>query len=191
VKHRLIFLLAIPFLFAGAAAGQDFVPGRYIVELSTQEPVAETPKSSRTARRAAVQSEQQRVRAALQKRAIDVVDSVELVANALIVNASEEQAADLAALPGVRRVTPVKLYRKLLDRAVVLQNVTDAWTQIGGQGLAGQGVKIGIIDTGIDASHPAFKDAALAAIDGFPQSEPRHRPAKHKQQGDRGQKLRP
>ena len=33
---------------------------------------------------------------------------------------------------------------------------------------AGAGMKIGIIDTGIDSSHPAFQDPSLAIPDGFP-----------------------
>jgi subtilisin family serine protease len=166
VKQRLAFQFIVALLTAGIAAGQ-IVPGRYIVELSGA-PVVARSKASQATGRAAVQSQQSRVRAALAASAVSVTDSVETVANALFVTASEQQAAQIARTPGVVRVTPVKLYKKLLDRAVFLEKVSDAWAQIGGQGVAGSGVKIGIIDTGIDASHPGFSDGSLPMPDGFP-----------------------
>jgi minor extracellular serine protease Vpr len=167
VKHTAALLLVILVGSAIALPAQDIVPGKYIVELAGQT-LAEAPKSKQTERRAAMQSERLRVRAAMAASAVDITNSVESVANALIVNASPEQAAQLAAMPGVARVTPVKLYRKLLDRAVGLQKILEGWAQIGGNGSAGSGVKIGIIDTGIDASHPAFADFGLQVPDGFP-----------------------
>ena len=89
---------------------------------------------------------------------------MQTVANALIVRASDEQAAVLAGLPGVVRVTPVQEYKLVLDRAVQLQKVTEAWALSGGIGAAGAGIRIGIIDTGIDSSHPGFQDDSLAPI---------------------------
>jgi minor extracellular serine protease Vpr len=167
VKKKVAILAVVPLLMAGIAAGQQIVPGRYIVELSGA-PVAAASKDSQNARRAAVQTQQSRVRAALAASAVNVTDSVETVANALFVNASEAQAVQIAQTPGVLRVTPVKLYKKLLDRAVFIEKGSDAWAQLGGQGVAGLGVKIGIIDTGIDSSHPGFSDGSLVMPDGFP-----------------------
>src|SRR5687767_11540771 len=98
----------------------QIVPGRYIVEL------ADEPAALSKGRLAAVRSGQDRVRQSVASRGAQVVGSVETVANALIVEAAS--GADLVGLPGVRRVHPVRLYKKLLDRAIVLQSVTDAWT---------------------------------------------------------------
>ena len=142
------------------------VPGRYIVELTGQPAV----QSKKAASRSAVRSEQNRAAAEFESRGIQVLDSVEVVANALVVHASEEQAAELAAMPGVAAVEPVRIYKLLLDRAIVLQKVTGAWALVGGEGNAGTGIKIGIIDTGIDSSHPAFQDASLPAVAGFPKT---------------------
>ena len=45
-------------------------------------------------------------------------------------------------------------------------NAPAAWSLVGGQSKAGAGIKIGILDTGIDQNHPAFQDSSLA----FPNS---------------------
>src|SRR5262249_8223296 len=47
-------------------------------------------------------------------------------------------------------------------------NVPAAWSLLGGTTNAGAGVRIGIIDTGIQATHPAFQDASLTPPSGFP-----------------------
>jgi subtilisin family serine protease len=60
------------------------------------------------------------------------------------------------------------MYHTTLDVSLALQKVHDAWQEIGGLEAAGQGIKIAIIDTGIDASHPAFQDSGLTIPDGFP-----------------------
>jgi subtilisin family serine protease len=62
----------------------------------------------------------------------------------------------------VRRVQP------LLNRALPLHKVPEAWNTLPlGQNSAGAGIKIGMIDTGIDVNHPAFSDP-LPPLDGFP-----------------------
>ena len=55
-----------------------------------------------------------------------------------------------------------------MDRAVVLHKVVDAWNQIGGSANAGAGIKVGIIDTGVDITHASFQDSTMTAPDGFP-----------------------
>jgi uncharacterized protein (TIGR03437 family) len=40
-------------------------------------------------------------------------------------------------------------------------NVPKAWDALGGAGQAGAGIRIGIIDSGIDQNHPGFQDASL------------------------------
>ncbi len=65
------------------------------------------------------------------------------------------------------RVRPERTFKLLLDRAVVVDKVVDAWTLVGVD-RAGLGIKIGIIDTGIDNHHPGFQDASLPFPAGFP-----------------------
>ncbi len=153
------------------------IPGRYIVELNT-EPVAErvarlggrnrmaSPVAA--THRARLASEQKLMRSRLEQRRVRVIESASTVANALFVEASEQAAAELAALPGVKRVSPVREVRMLLDSAVLVHRVADAWNRLGGPENAGAGIKVAIIDSGIDTGHAAFQDQNLKAPDGFP-----------------------
>jgi len=159
-----------------AVVGAQVVPDRYIVEL-TGEPAAvaaaRAGKGRREAaadRRAQIQAEQRVLRAALAERGVEVLESVDTVANALLVRASASQAAELAAIPGVARLHPVYEVRLLLDRALPLCGVPEGWQAIGGEEQAGAGVKIGIIDTGIDHQHPGFQDSSVSPPPGFPKA---------------------
>jgi minor extracellular serine protease Vpr len=101
----------------------------------------------------------------------DVAGSVENVLNALLVHIPDDRAGRLIALPGVRQVYAVYSAHALLDHALPLHHVPDAWARIGGADNAGAGIKIGIIDSGIDISHPGFRDAGFVAPDGFPRAD--------------------
>jgi subtilisin family serine protease len=159
--------------------GAETVAGRYIVELTT-EPVTEHVArvqgragraglrgATASSHRARLRQEQAAIRRGVESRRGVVLDSVDTVANALFVEAPDEAAAQLAALPGVKRVFRERRLRMTLDRAAALHRVADAWNLVG-EGNAGAGVKIGIIDSGIDSSHEAFKDASLTAPDTYP-----------------------
>ena len=69
----------------------------------------------------------------------------------------------------MKSVHPVRLFQMSLDHALPLHHVPDAWTQIG-LANAGAGVRIGMIDTGIEIGHPGFNDAGFTAPAGFPQA---------------------
>ena len=108
------------------------------------------------------------VRTEIEKRGVRVTGAVQRVLNAVFVVASKEQAAQLRGLAGVKGVAPVRRYLRKLDRAVQLTNVPAAWSQLGGVGNAGAGIKIGILDSGIDQRQAAFQDASLVAPAGYP-----------------------
>jgi subtilisin family serine protease len=117
--------------------------------------------------RAAIRAEHDRARSALVKNQGTVLDSMDTVVNALVVQIPDARASVLAGLPGVKRVIPERVFHIVLDHALPLHKVPDAWNIVGA-GNAGAGIKIGFIDTGIDAGHPGFQDASLTIPDGFP-----------------------
>ena len=104
----------------------------------------------------------------LQSRGFRVSGSTQTLVNAVFVRATPDRLDELKSLTGVRGVTllpPMKLH---LNRAAGLINATAAWTTLGGTGNAGAGVKIGIIDTGIDQTHAAFQDSSVTPPPGYP-----------------------
>lgn len=157
-------------LWASVTAAQ-IVPGHYVVELMEPPLGAEVRTKGKAAlvtRHKSILSEQARTKPLIEHRRGRVLSSTDSLMNALIVQIPDEQAASLAALPGVKRVYPVYEVHMDLDHALPLHQVPAAWARIGGQNNAGAGVKIGILDTGITPEHPAFQDASLKPPPGFP-----------------------
>ncbi|HWH05563.1 MAG TPA: S8 family serine peptidase, partial [Gaiellaceae bacterium] len=76
--------------------------------------------------------------------------SIETLRRAPLVTAAE--------LQGVYRPTSAEN-----DPALALINALPAWQSVGGHANAGRGVKVAIIDSGIDQNHPCFSDAGYPA----------------------------
>ncbi|HVX67849.1 MAG TPA: S8 family serine peptidase, partial [Bryobacteraceae bacterium] len=114
---------------------------------------------------------QQRVRNALAGRSdIRVVGSVRTLLNAVFVRASEKNLPELRSLAGVKYVVPSKRFKLHLNTALPLVRAQQAWAALNSAGYPnpGEGIKIGIIDTGIDQTHPALQDSSLTVPGGFP-----------------------
>lgn len=158
----MFYLRGLVLLVLGAllAFGQ-VVPGRFIVELNG------APASS-LKDRPRIQASQQSARWAIEQAGAQVLTSISTVANALVVEGDGATASRLSQIPGVRKVHPVMELHAVLDAALPLHKVPDAWAKIGGADNAGAGVKIGIIDSGIDPDQPGFKDPSMKAPDGYP-----------------------
>ena len=101
-------------------------------------------------------------------RSIAVTGTADVVMNAVFVVATPDRVAELQQIPGVLAVIPMRIVRPMMNRATTLQNAPAAWTALGGQGSAGAGIKVGIIDYGIDQTHPALQDSSLSMPPGFP-----------------------
>jgi subtilisin family serine protease len=99
-----------------------------------------------------------------------------LVANGFAVVLPEAQVPRLRTLPGVRDVYDSARYEPQLDSTPQAIGAPGLW----GAGLetAGQGVKIGIIDTGIDHTHSFFEPAGYTMPAGFPRGQTRFTNAK-------------
>src|SRR6266542_3868504 len=76
--------------------------------------------------------------------------------NAVAVQLNGTTLETIAAAPMVQQVQYNALYHPNLSESYKIINAMDAWTAAGGRGVAGAGIKIGDIDTGIDETHPFF-----------------------------------
>jgi subtilisin family serine protease len=88
--------------------------------------------------------------------------------NGISVNMRSSRVRALAALPGVVAVRRTHLIRPALTNSVPFIGAPKAWEDLG---LTGKGVKIGVIDTGLDYYHADFggsgKPADFLADDGL------------------------
>ncbi len=85
--------------------------------------------------------------------------SFQVVLNAVAVKVSGnglEAIKALMTLPGVTRVTPQTIYTVDMDYSLPLIDAPALWSSLGGRSMAGEGVKVAIVDTGIDPTHPMF-----------------------------------
>ena len=78
--------------------------------------------------------------------------SLRVGANGLRIKVDASTLADIRAIPGVRTVSPVTRHELDNARSVPWIGTQDFWDTIG----TGEGVSVGIIDTGIDYQHEDF-----------------------------------
>jgi subtilisin family serine protease len=92
-----------------------------------------------------------------------------VVLNGFAVVVPQSRVEGLAGIPGVAQVWPSVTYHSLLDRTPTLIGAPTVW----GPSLAtaGQGMTVGIIDDGIDQTHPFFDPTGYAYPAGFPKGQ--------------------
>src|SRR4030095_7681771 len=111
-----------------------------------------------------------KARAALISPTLRVRAELHKLSNAVLIEVSETDVGAIAALPGVKRVEVVKEFHTMLNTSLPLMNTSALWDRLGGIGNAGQGIKIAILDTGIDITNPLFSDAGFTMPAGFPKT---------------------
>ncbi len=88
--------------------------------------------------------------------------------NGISVDMPGRVAPRIRSLPEVLAIVPNRKYNRQLTKSNDLMNASFAWQLSGGQTNAGKGIKIGIIDTGIDNTHIMFNDEGYELPDGYP-----------------------
>jgi uncharacterized protein (TIGR03437 family) len=165
----------VSLLIAAAPGFAQFARNRYALVLSDPPAASRYPTreslSTAEARtyRQTLETRQQALRQELQSRKIAVTGSVTTLLNAIFVVAPPDRVDELKALPGVAGVVRMRLGQPLLNAATQLVNAPAAWAlpAIGGESNGGKGIKIGILDSGIDQTHPAFIDPSLPSAGGI------------------------
>ena len=87
-----------------------------------------------------------------------VTGRVDLVLNALSAVVRADDVAAVAKLPGVEAVYPDELLQLETDTTPGFIGASSVWSSLGGQESAGEGVIVGVLDSGIWPEHPSFSD---------------------------------
>ncbi len=165
-------------LISATVAAAQTIPGRYIVELTTGPAAAVTSAKKLRfnaadadvqTRRALIQLEHRAVEARVQSVGGSVTDHYDTLLNGMAVIMTAQAAVQLRQLPNVKSVYPVQRHHLLMDHVINVHRIAQAWNALpGGQAAAGAGIKIGILDCGVDNTHPAFSNFATPLPSGFP-----------------------
>ena len=93
-----------------------------------------------------------------------VTGEFDIALNAVAVQLNGATLAQVSATPMVTNAQYEGLYYlNASDPDLALISAPQAWAQGGGSGSAGAGIKVAIVDTGIDVTHPCFSDAGYGA----------------------------
>jgi hypothetical protein len=138
-------------VYAQARAGDAAVTPR-------QTPAARELQALQAAQAqlARVEQAQQTLLNALSSPDLDatVINRLQKVYNGIAVQVEAGKLADLRKLPGVKAIHPVRPVERASNAGVPFIGTPSAWTA--GPGARGEGIKLGIIDDGIDYLHRNF-----------------------------------
>ncbi|HSO75160.1 MAG TPA: S8 family serine peptidase, partial [Blastocatellia bacterium] len=116
------------------------------------------------------------VRALLVSPGVQERTRLRKLANAVSIEAGANEIAAIAALPGVKRVHLNRRYHAAMDTSVPLINAPAVWQNVSGPSANGEGIKIAVLDTGIDITNPLFSGAGYTAPPGFPRANNSNQP---------------
>ncbi|MDD4042335.1 MAG: S8 family serine peptidase [Anaerolineaceae bacterium] len=106
-------------------------------------------------------------------RDLEVYARFDVVLNGFAAKMSPTEAAALRQMEGVREVYPDLLWQPDTDTSPEFLGVDGIWdgTSVpGGEGATGEGVLVGILDTGINMDHPSF--AEVGPVDEYVHTNP-------------------
>ncbi len=104
-----------------------------------------------------------------------VLRTYDTVLNGFGVQLNGATLDSLRAGPGVSLVEQSLTYTPSMNQTPGVIGAPAVWSALGGVGNAGAGIKVGVIDTGIDQDHLFINDPSLNPPAGFPKFDPGNR----------------
>ena len=104
-------------------------------------------------------------------RNVEVLYQYVAALNGMAVELTAEEAIAVAALPNVKLIQPDWTETVDTDAGPAWINADDIWSgSLGIPGTMGEGIVVGVVDTGINMDHPSFADVGA---DGYDHTNPR------------------
>jgi minor extracellular serine protease Vpr len=156
--------------------GVSKAPVTVVIQLSGEPVALHQERAGRKLDRAdkerikgALKSQQDALRGSIEAMGGRVLAQFQSSYNGIKVRVGRDRVAALASLPGVVAVRPLQVFKPNATAAISPDNVRgvpmigapSVWG--GAPGFRGEGIKIGIIDTGIDYTHANFGGPGTAA----------------------------
>ncbi len=108
----------------------------------------------------------------INEQGLEVEERFQIVMNAVVVDAGFEagryEEKVLQGLPGVQAVYRDRKYYPQLYTSTLQINADVAWNLVGGQAMAGKGVKVASLDGGIHNAAPMFRGDGWSYPSGYP-----------------------
>ena len=120
-----------------------------------QEPGHRASSEAIASHRGRLEAEQTSVCAHVEGRGCRVLQRYKTIHNALFIEAPVSELPTLRGLPGVKSVQRERHFQRCTSTSVPFVGGGRAWSLPGG-GVTGKGMKIGVIDSGIDYNHADF-----------------------------------
>ncbi|WP_409275146.1 S8 family serine peptidase [Neobacillus sp. SCS-31] len=133
-----------------------------------------SPAAKKYGKRLESQRENYKKWLAKQLPKVEVVAEYDVTYNGLGLKLNGATLKDISRGPGVVKAGVSGTYRKTMSESTALINAGQIWNGLGGQANAGAGMKVGVIDSGIDQGHPFLQpNEGMKAPEGFPKGDRR------------------
>ncbi|WP_423800218.1 S8 family serine peptidase [Neobacillus sp. SAB-20_R2A] len=131
-----------------------------------------SPAANKYGNRLQAQRENYKKWLAKQLPQVKVVTEYAVTYNGLGLKLNGASLKDVSQGPGVVQVGYSGDYRKAMSTSTGLINAGPIWNALGGQANAGAGIKVGVIDSGIDQKHPFLQpNEGMKVPEGFPKGD--------------------
>jgi subtilisin family serine protease len=106
---------------------------------------------------------------------VEVVTEYDVTFNGIGLKLNGASLDEISKGPGVVNKDYSATYHKAMSVSTSLINSGPIWNALGGQANAGAGIKVGVIDSGIDQSHPFLQpNTGMEMPVGFPKGDTRY-----------------